>query len=121
MILILFVLLILNAGSAHADLYAIEREDGGVTIYNYNEGSRSSLESEIKELGLFGRPIFKIEKSDMPNEKQKYWKIQNGKILVDEVKKSEDLAKTSEKGAKKAAALAKLKVTEQELKDALGI
>lgn len=121
LIILLFLFpCVLNADNS-SDIYAVERPDGGVSIVYYLNGSGDSFDQVLKDLGFKDYPVLKIDKSEIPVSKseRKYWKHNNGKIQIDAVKKSADLALKAEKEAKKSAALAKLKLTKQELKDAV--
>ena len=119
--LLSLLFLVSFSSSAFASTYAVDRPDGGVSIVNYSEGSSDSLEDVLKAQGFSGYPVSKVEVSELPSRAdRKYWKKNGNKVEVDAVKKSADLAGQADKDAKKAAALAKLKVTHKELKEALG-
>ena len=62
-----------------------------------------------------------VDESDIPMSRanRNFWKIQNGKVVVDEAKVEEKRQKESEKQAKRSAIFSKLKISEDELKELL--
>lgn len=123
----IFILMILMffCQTAEAALYAVEREDGEVSIVNYNEGSSDSLYDVMNDLGFIGKPIRAIKETDLPDtrEDRKFWKINDvpigKKIVIDETKKQVAIDKALEKKNKKDKALQKIGLTEQELQELL--
>lgn len=101
---------------SYADTYAVDRSDGGVSIINYNEGSKDTLQEVIHDLGFDGRPVKRISASDLPStrEDRKYWTLQGNKVVVDAAKKQVAEAEKAAKEAEKDAVLAKLKISKAE-------
>ena len=77
------------------EIYAVGRDDGGISVIYYIPGSSKSLENILRSQGLIGKPIKRITKSDFPaREDRKYWKLNDvpvgKKIIVDTVAKQAD-------------------------------
>ena len=118
-LLFLAILCVLFCSNLHAEeLYSIENPDGSVTILNYLGGE--SLTDVLKSMGLEGRPIKKISRTDLPDRADRnFWKMNDvpigKKIIVDENKKSEKEAEDSAKETERQAVLDKLKINDSEL------
>lgn len=112
----LFVFSIFFSFTVYADTYAVDRADGGVSIINYNEGSKDTLQDVIHDLGFDGRPVKRVSASDLPStrEDRKYWTLQGNKVVVDTAKKQVAEAEKAAKEAEKDAVLAKLKISRAE-------
>lgn len=104
--LILFLLLVFQASAfAKMENYVVEQEDGSVANVVYNTESKDSLEDVLKSAKLDGKPILKVSVSDLPKEAKyrKAWKLENGRVVIDNGKKSQiDDALTSNKNKLKA-------------------
>jgi len=113
------ILLLLISSPVFAEIYVVEREDGGVSIVNYFEGSEDSLADVLKDNGLLGRPIRKLNPGDLPEsrEDRKYWKVDlvTKKVVVDQAKKTADQVKKIEEEEEKQVILDKIGVTETEI------
>ena len=120
---LIFLSLILFSVPAYAEMYAVERPDGGTSIIYYQEGSNDSLESVINDLGFKGFPIKKITPSDLPPDRsnRKYWKVNEipigKKIMIDSNKKQADEAAQQSTEARKRAVLKMTPAEFQEAKD----
>lgn len=115
----LFSFLVLFSSEAFAAIepYAIEREDGGVSVKYYNTNSRYTLEEELVRDGMPGRPAAKL--SAVPDisleSDREFWKVQGNRIIVDETKKT---AHAAAKAIKEARKRALLKMTQLEYEEA---
>lgn len=96
-------------------MYAVEREDGSVSIVQYF-GKNKSLEQSLKDSNLLGRPIVPIVGSDIPKTRadRKYWKMSGKNIVIDESEKQKDILKAQQLEADKTAVLEKLKISKDE-------
>jgi len=121
LITVLFLFIFSQAAYAEWELHAIDRADGGVTIVNYNTEANDTLEDVIRDMGFAGRPRVSITRSDIPTDRsdRAHWKIQGNRVVVDQVKKAAAQAAEAQKEGKKNAALAKLGITGQELRELL--
>lgn len=101
------------------DLYAITKGDGSVEILKIEKNPPRPLLQILKELQLAQYPIRKVEESDFLSSRadRDFWKVESGKIVVDQQKKQEHINKIAEKEAKKNAVLSKLKISEAEWKE----
>ena len=104
------------------EIYAVQRDDGGVNVIYYIPGSNKSLESVLRSQGLSWNPIKKITEDDLPERAdRKYWKLNDvpigKKIVVDKAAKNADQAIEDQKKSKKNAVLTKLGITSSELND----
>lgn len=122
--MILIILLILFCPLAHADLesYAVELQDGSISIYNHEPTSPKTLTDVLKENGIEPLSVFKVTEKDLPPTKadKKYWVRQGKNIVIDTVKKSQAEAAKQAKEARKQALLKMTPAEYQEAKD-LGI
>lgn len=114
-----------------SQMYAVERDDGGISIVTYEDGSKDSLADVLKDMGLMysfdPHKIYAISKSDLPADRadRRYWKLNKvgigPRVLIDTDKKQADIdRKKNEKILKKQkrdVVLGKLNITESELKD----
>lgn len=95
-------------------------DDRGI---NDGETEEQYINREIENI----RPNFPgiepiiVDKANVPKERidRKYWKLQDGEIVTDEMKKYDDYVKDQQKIARKNTVLQKLKITEEDLKDVL--
>lgn len=112
-------LLLMSPSLLFADMYAVEREDGGVSIINYYGGE--PLEKIVKELGFWGLPITKVSSEDLPDTKEdrEFWKMNDlpwgDKIKVDSVKKTAEENNLKQKNKAREDLKKKLNVTDAEL------
>lgn len=99
--------------------YAVEREDGGVSIVNYYGGE--PLESVLTDLGFWGRPIYRIKDGDLPEGRvdRNYWKINDlpfgSQVVIDSNKKNAEKEEKNKEKQDRKAVLDKLKISEKEL------
>lgn len=116
MIKLLFLFIFGFCSIAHAETYAVDRADGGVSIISYNESASDTLQDVVRDLGFEGRPIKRISESDIPasREDRDSWTVQGKKIVIDTDKKQAREAAKAEKEAEKDAVLAKLKISKKE-------
>ena len=113
----LLILFLLFSATAYADMYAVERPDGSVSVVNHIGGD--SLEDVLGELGFSGYPIIRISASDLPpREDRSFWAFNDipvgKKLKVDSVKKAQKEAEKQAKEAEKDAVLTKLKISREE-------
>jgi len=118
------IILLLICTPAYSGTYAVERSDGGVTIVSYLEGSNDTLSDVLEKLELTGRPVQRIDESDLPDiADREFWAFNDvpigAKLKVDAAKKAAKQAEKAAKQAKKNAALSKIGLTEEELQDLL--
>ena len=121
--IILILLLILFSPLAHAEIYAIEKNDGTIEITeSYIPGG---VEKHIKQYGLENNKTKLIKTSDLPPDRtyRDAWVFNDSpvgkKIMVDQQKKKAiDDAKTAKQNEKQAI-FTKLGVSEEELKKVL--
>lgn len=110
----LFLILFLSFSvNAYADSYAVQRDDGGVTLVHYIEGSSDSLADVLTELGLMGKPIIRIEESDLPPRSDRdYWEFNDvpigKKLRVNTAKKAAKEAEKNDRRAKRTSARNKI-------------
>jgi len=126
MIILILLISLFISHDAFAELYAVQREDGGVSVINYLEGSKDTLEDVVKQLGYWGRPIHRIKPSDLPSDRtdRKYWTINHvpfgKKIKIDNSEKEKDEAKKAQVEQRKRELL-KLTAAEFEEAKAIGL
>jgi len=115
-VLIGFLSICSFAWAVDVDRYAVEREDGGVSIVSYVKGSTKSFEKVLEDNGLSGRPITALSDADIPKTRadRKYWKMSGKKIVINEFEKQEDLLKAQQLESDKTAILEKLKISKEE-------
>jgi len=107
-------------GNCFAEMYSVDRDDGGVSIIHYKEGSRDSLDDVIKELGFEGMFIRRI--TEIPNDRsdREFWAMSGKKIVIDNVKKQASINEKLNERMKRDAVLNKLKLSEDEAKSLKG-
>ena len=124
----LFVILMLLSVPAYAEIetYVIERSDGGVSTFRLDSESDVAPQSIVdKWQGSYTQAtatgLRKIDPTTLPSKADRnYWKHSNGQVVVDTVKKQQDETEKEAKADRKAAVLAKLKISEEEFKDLVG-
>lgn len=102
-------------------LVAVEKPDGSVAIVNYFQNSQKSLQEVIQELGFSSYPQHEVTQDKLPPGRidRAFWTWKTNKVDIDQAKKAQAQAEENQKQAKKTAALAKMGITGQELKEAL--
>lgn len=119
----LFISLFLFCSVCHADdfeKYVVDRPDGGISIVYVVNGSRDDIYDVLKSQGMEEYPYRRLEGELPSREDRDSWTRNGKKIVVDRDKKEAKQAQKAKREADKQAALAKLKLSEKELKDALG-
>lgn len=120
--MILLILLIFFCPLAYADWesYAVELEDGSIEIENVDPSA--DITDVLKIKGIVPKSITQVTAADLPANKsdRKYWTRLGKKIVVDDIKKAEDLAAKQAREARKKQLL---KMTDAEYAEAksLGI
>lgn len=120
---IIFFALFLACSAVYAEeneVYIVDLPDGGVSVVYYFPGSEDTIEDVLKSQGKGGYPFRRLQGALPAREDRDAWVRKGKKIVVDIDKKEEKVAEREKRKADKAAALAKLKISEKELKDALG-
>lgn len=82
----IFLALVIPAYAGQG-VYAIKRDDGGVSIVNLGD---KDIDQTLEEIGLSGRPYKKIKESDLPEKSDRdFWTLEDKEIVIDEDKKQE--------------------------------
>ena len=106
------IALMLITSPLYAEKFGVEKPDGSVAIVNYVTGSQDSKDDVLRDAGLSGT-VF--EPGATPGRSdRKYWKRSGSSIVVDSVKKQQDLDAKALKEAEKEGVLAKLKISKEE-------
>ena len=87
--IVLLLLVFLWCGNVYADMFAVEKQDGGIVIVNYDPSSSDSLEDVMAELGMTGQPVKRITHEDLPDRLDRDFWVMNDvsigkKIVADE-------------------------------------
>jgi hypothetical protein len=119
----ILLLLLLICSNAFAEIYSIERPDGTVAIqHSWKTSEECKEDRSVAGYGTF--PAKKIDASALPNINGKktdrdYWTVSGSRIVIDAVKKQDDLEAIAQKEAEEDALMEKLKINRQEA-DILG-
>lgn len=119
---ILFSFIFIGA-SGQYEYYAVDRADGGVTIYSHAQGSRKSFNDILREAGLEGRPYRQINPdAEVPRSRvdRNFWKASGNKVVVDTQKKADTESDLAAKELRKQQLLKMTKAEYEEAKS-LGI
>jgi len=110
------LVLICSSAFAGTETYAVQQPDGSVAIVNYIPGSSKTIEQDLQSKGYENLPVYKLRNEDMPPSRvdRKYWKIHNGKIVIDTIKKQADSVTAQQVEAEKEAIFSKMKISKQE-------
>ena len=98
------------------DIYVVEKPDTTLAIIHKIKGSKDTIQDILKELKYEGLPYHKIKRSDVEvdAEDKNFRKWDNGKVVLDPVKKQQWEDKKAEKENKKKDVLQKLGISEKE-------
>ena len=118
MILLILFLLFSPAVYAQTEMYAVQRDDGGVSIVYYIPGSSDTLEDVLRENELEGKPVKRIKEDAFQESKadRDFWTFAGSKIRLDQFKKQEAQVQKQAKESKKDEVLGKLKISEEDAK-----
>lgn len=106
-----FVLLLISQNVSSADTVRAIQTSEGVAVMS----SEQNLDEAWESHPLKGNPFIDIDRSKLPDSSdRKYWKILGSNVVVDVVKKQNDLDKRTAVEAEKTAVLAKLKISKKE-------
>lgn len=88
LVFLIAFLLSISSG-VYADTYAIQKEDGTISILYYGQNSSKTLEQAIQDAGMSGLPYIAV--SSVPDDRtaRECWRILDNTIIVDETCKQE--------------------------------
>jgi len=117
LIFILLMFFSINLYAYETSKYIIEKEDGSLAILSYVEGSNRSLNESLRLSGYEGRPFHNVTNEVLPEDSADFWEWKNGRVQVNQQKKSQAELVKQEKESRRQSHFQRLQLSEEEFKE----